>query len=99
MDVVKYELNVNISYTERGGTLPESERNKHTIVERICAHYRDLSYKAIPKFMLIYLKMMSQKQLNLFLVKIRVSKYLIPHVIMSGRNLDFNKHFQIPFGD
>ena len=98
MDVVKDELNTNIKYTERGGGLPESERNKHTIAERIYAHDHNLHYKAITKVMLIWMDMVSKKQMNLFPVKIRVSKYLSPHVIMSDRNQDFNKHFQIPFG-
>ena len=53
MDVVKDELNTNIKYTERGGGLPESERNKRTIAERICAHDHNLPYKAITNVMLI----------------------------------------------
>ena len=42
--------------------------------------------------------MVSIKQHNWFPSKGGVSKYLIPHVIMSVCNLDFNKHFQISFG-
>ena len=48
--------------------------------------------------MLRYLAMVSTKNLNWFTNKGGVSKYLIPHAIMSGRNPEFNKRFQIPFG-
>ncbi|MGC8483976.1 MAG: hypothetical protein ACP5OE_10085 [Thermodesulfobium sp.] len=42
--------------------------------------------------------MVSTKQLNLLPAKGGVSPYLSPHVILGGRNWDFNKHCQIPFG-
>ena len=42
--------------------------------------------------------MLSTKQLNWFPANYGVSNYLIPHVIMSGHNLDFNKLCQLPFG-
>ena len=40
--------------------------------------------------------MVSTKKPNWFLAKGGMSKYLIPHIIMSGHNLNFNKHPQIP---
>ena len=42
--------------------------------------------------------MVCTKQLKYFPNKVGVSKYLIPYVIISVCNLDFNKHFQIPYG-
>jgi hypothetical protein len=42
--------------------------------------------------------MVSTHQLNLFPAKGGVSAYLSPHMIMTGRNLDFAKHCQVPFG-
>jgi hypothetical protein len=42
--------------------------------------------------------MVSTHQLNLFPAKGGVSAYLSPHVIMTGRNLDFEKHCKVPFG-
>ncbi|MGC9176786.1 MAG: hypothetical protein ACP5F1_06910, partial [Thermoplasmata archaeon] len=45
-----------------------------------------------------FLAMVSTKQLNLLPAKGGVSPYLSPHVILGGRNWDFNKHCQIPFG-
>ena len=42
--------------------------------------------------------MVSTKKLNRFPSKGQVSKYLILHAIMSVRNVNFNKHCQIPFG-
>ncbi len=48
--------------------------------------------------MLRYLAMVATKQLNLFLAKGGVSSYYSPHVLLGGRNIDFNKHCQVPFG-
>ena len=41
--------------------------------------------------------MVSTHHLNLFPAKGGVSLYLSPHVIMSGHDLDYNKHCTIPF--
>ena len=49
--------------------------------------------------MLKYLTIICTEQLNLLTAKVIVSKYLIPHVIMTKRDLDFEKHWQVPFGD
>jgi hypothetical protein len=62
------------------------------------AYLHNLPYKIIPCIMLRYLAMVSTHQLNLFPVKGGVSAYLSPHMIMTGRNLDFDKHCQNPFG-
>ena len=98
MDVVIGKLNADANYNVRGEHLTKAKHNNSIIVERIESHYHNLTYKAIPKFMLRYLVIVSTKQLDLFPANGIVSKYLIPHVTMSGRNMDFNKKFQIPFG-
>jgi hypothetical protein len=41
--------------------------------------------------------MVCTHQLNLFPAKGGVSAYLGPHMLMTGRNLDFVKHWQVPF--
>jgi hypothetical protein len=88
--------NMEMNYTSKGEHVPEAERNNRTIGERVRANYHNLPYKAIPRIMLKYLLMVSTHQLNLFPAKGRVSAYLSPHVIMMGRNLDFEKHCQVP---
>ena len=42
--------------------------------------------------------MVCTHQLNLFLAKGGISPYLSPHVLVGGRNIDYEKHCQIPFG-
>jgi hypothetical protein len=42
--------------------------------------------------------MVSTHQLNLFPAKGGVSAYLSPYTIMTGRNLNYDKHCQVPFG-
>ena len=98
MEEVADELDVKMNYTSKGEHVPEAERNNRTIGERIRATYHNLPYKAIPKVMLKYLAMVSTQQLNLFPAKGGISQYFSPHVIMTGKNLDYNKHCQIPFG-
>ncbi|MGC8466570.1 MAG: hypothetical protein ACP5O0_11715, partial [Acidimicrobiales bacterium] len=94
MDLVKDELNVSMNYTTTDEHVPEAERNNRTIAERIRCAYLNLPYKALPKVMLRYLAMVSTKQLNLLPAKGGVSPYLSPHVILGGRNWDFNKHYE-----
>ncbi|WP_427962016.1 hypothetical protein [Acidithiobacillus sp.] len=81
-----------MNYTTTDEHVPEAERNNRTIAERIRFAYHNLPYKALPKVMLRYLAMVSTKQLNLLPAKGGVSPYLSPHVILGGRNWDFNKH-------
>jgi hypothetical protein len=98
MDEVNDELHIDMNYASRGEHVPEAERNNRTIGERIRSTYHNLPYKVIPKIMLKYLAMVSTQQLNLFPAKGGVSAYLSPHMIMTGRNLDYTKHCQVPFG-
>ena len=52
----------------------------------------------IPKVMLKHLGMVSTQQLNLFPAKGGLSEYLSPHMIMSKKNIDYNKHCQHTLG-
>ena len=98
MNQVNDELEVKMNYTSKGEHVPEAERNNRTIGERVRSTYHNLPFKVIPKVMLKYLSMVSTHQLNLFPAKGGVSAYLSPHMLMTGRNLDFVKHCQVPFG-
>jgi hypothetical protein len=98
MNEVEDSLDIEMNYTSKGEHVPEAERNNRTIGERIRATYHNLPYKAIPRIMLRYLSMVSTHQLNLFPAKGGVSAYLSPYTIMTGRNLDYDKHCQVPFG-
>jgi hypothetical protein len=98
MNEVNDDLEIEMNYTSKGEHVPEAERNNRTIGERIRTTYHNLPYKAVPRIMLKYLAMVSTHQLNLFPAKGGVSAYLSPFMIMTGRNLDFAKHCQVPFG-
>ena len=52
MDIVNYELNVDMKYTAKEEHVPEADRNNRAISERIHLHYHNLTYKYIPKVML-----------------------------------------------
>jgi hypothetical protein len=98
MNKVNNKLNIKMNYTSKGEHVPEAEHNNRTIGEHIRATYHNLPYKAIPKIMMKYLSMVSTHQLNLFPAKGGVFAYLSPHVLLTGRNLDFEKHCQVSFG-
>jgi hypothetical protein len=98
MDKVNDKLDIKMNYTSRGEHVPEAERNNRTIGVCIRATYHNLPYKVIPKIMLKYLSMVSTHQLNLSPAKGGVPAYLSPHVLLTGRNLDFEKHCQVSFG-
>jgi hypothetical protein len=98
MSQVKDDLDVDMNYTATDEHVPEAERNNRTIAERIRAAYHNLPYRVIPKVMLRYLAMIAATQLNLFPAKGGISAYYSPHVILGGRNIDFEKHCQVPFG-
>ena len=59
MDVVKYELKIEMNYTTRREYVPKDKCNKQTIVDSIHAHYHNLTYKATPKVILRYLETVS----------------------------------------
>jgi hypothetical protein len=97
VDDIKDDLNNDKNYTSKDEYVPEAERNNRTIGERVQGTYHNMPYKAIPKVMLRYLGMTSTNQLNLFPTKGGVSAYLSPHVIMTCKDLDYEKHFKAPF--
>ena len=98
MDPIKDKLDADMNYMSTDEHVPEAERNNRTIGERIRATYHNLPYMKIPRVMLRHLGMVAQQQLNLFPAKGGISEYLSPHMIMSKKNIDYNKHCQFTFG-
>jgi hypothetical protein len=98
MNKVEDNLEIEMNYASKGEQVPEAEPNNCTIGERVRATYHNFPYKAIPRIMLKYLAMVPTHQLNLFPAKGSVSAYLSPYTVMTGMNLDYNKHYQVPFG-
>ena len=98
MDAVKDELGCTMNYYPAQEHVSEAERNIRTIGERIRALFHLLPYNKLPKVMLKHLTLLCTRQLNYFPAKGGVSAYFSPHVIMTGTDLDYAKHCQIPFG-
>ena len=99
MDEIKDELGVTMNYTGTDEHVPEAERNNQTIAECIRVAYHWLPYKTVPKVMLRYLAMICTKQLNIFPAKGGVMPYYSPHVLINGRQYDYEKDCQVEFGD
>ena len=91
-------MDIELNTTSKDEHVPAAERNNRVIKERVRTHFHRLPFKAIPKIMIEYLCMVSTSQLNYFPVKGGVSEHFSPRTIMGQRNLDYNKHLQIPFG-
>ena len=98
LDPIMDDMDIIVNYTATEEHVPEAERNNRTIAERIRTTYHNLPYQTMPKVMFKYLAMVCTHQLNLFPAKGGVSEYFSPHMLVGGRNLDFNKHCQITFG-
>ena len=95
MDPVRDNMDVSMNYCPASEHESAAEQNNRTIGECIRTTYNHMPYRAIPKVMLRYLALICNDQLNFFPAKGGVSSYFSPHVIMSGRDLDYKKHFQI----
>jgi hypothetical protein len=83
-----------MNYAMANEHVPQIERNNRTIQERIRATYHNLPFAMIPKVMIRYLAMTSTD----FPAKGGISSYYKPHNILTGRAIDYSKHYQIPFG-
>ena len=98
MERVSDDLDVVMNYTNAQDHVPEAERNNKTIKERVRAAFHRLPFKKIARGMIRYLEMVSVHHLNLFPAKKGVSKYYSPKMILTSEVLEYNKHFQVSFG-
>ena len=98
MDQVSDELNIQMNYTNAQEHVPQAERNNRTIKERVRSAYHRLPFRKLPKTMVKYLAMVQVNHLNLFPAKGGVSKYYSPRMILTKRNLEYEKHCKVPFG-
>ena len=98
MDAVKDDMGVSMEYPPAKDHVPAAERNNRVIGERVRATYHRLPYKNMPRIMWEYLVFVSTAQLNWFPVKGGVSKYYSPHHLLKKRQLNYKRHFVVPFG-
>ena len=90
-------MGIEINYSDTDDQIVEVERNNIVIKERFIIAYYRLPYIKIPSIMIRHLAMNVTQNLNLFPAKGRLSAYYIPHMILSHRNWDYNKHCQVEF--
>mgnify|MGYP003507073779 CR=1 FL=1 len=57
-----------------------------------------MTFRKLPKTKIKYLTMVQVNHLNLFPAKGGVSKYYSPRMILTERNLEYEKHCKVPFG-
>ena len=98
MDLIKDDMDIEMNYAPAQAHTPRADQNNCVLQERIWAMFHWLPYKAMPKIMCQAAGMIAAHQLNLFPAKGGLSLYYSPNVILTGEPLDYNKHFQIPFG-
>ena len=97
MDEVGDKMVIGINYENTYDHFPEAERNNGVIKQRFRVSYYRFPYKNIPRIMIRHFSINVMRDLNIFPAKGGVSDHYIPHIILSHRNQDYNKHFQFEF--
>lgn len=98
MEELETKLDVEINFASPGDHVPEAERNNRVIQERFRILMARLPFKVIPNVMIRAFLMDVTKSLNLFPAKGGISEYYSPDMILSRRNLDYNKYCTIERG-
>ena len=98
MDPVADEMDAEMIYSAPDQHVPDIERNNRVLKERFRIAYYRLPYTKIPRIMIRYLAMICARQLNLFPAKHGVSSHYSPHMIVTGRNFDYEKQCVCEFG-
>lgn len=88
----------SLNTTGEDDHVPEIERYIRTVKDRMRSAYRMLPFKYIPRLVLIQLACNCVLWLNAFPHPDGVSSEYSPRYIMTGRELDYNKHARIEFG-
>ena len=91
-------MEIDLDIPPAGAHVPEAERNNRTIGERFRTAYHNLPYAMIPTVMIRFLALVCTEQITYFPAKGGISSHYSPYVLMNRRELDYNKHLQIPFG-
>ena len=88
----------SLNTTGEDDHVPEIERYIRTVKDRARSAYRMLPFKHVPRLMLIHLINNCVLWLNAFPHKDGVSSEHSPRYIMTGKQLDYQKHARIEFG-
>ena len=89
---------IAFNFCGREEHVPEVEQHIQTLKNRVRAGYNLLPFKHLPRLLLIQLVYVQQMWLNAFPHADSVSPHLSPRYLMTGWNLDFDKHVKLEFG-
>jgi hypothetical protein len=92
------EIGITLNTVARGEHVPEVERHIRTIKERARCVYNTLPFQKIPSRMVVELIYYSVFWLNTFPARDGISDILSPRSIVTGSQIDFNKHCKLEFG-
>ena len=89
----------SINTSDADNHQPDIERAIRTVKDRVRSTYQMLPFKYIPCLMVIHLVRNTISWLNAFPTENGWSSKHAPRYIMTGKQLDYNKHVQAEFGE
>ena len=92
------DFDVEFNFAAPDEHVPDIERENRTLQERFRAEYHRLPFKILPKKMIRALIARCTKNRNLFVQEGGCSEYYSPHMMLSRRHIDFEKHLKYSFG-
>ena len=90
---------VVLNTTSRDEHVGDIERYIRTVKERMRSAYNALPFKKMPRIMVMELAKHAVYWLNSFPHKDGISEHLSPREIMTGEQIDYNRHCKYEFGD
>jgi len=92
-------IGVNLNSTAREEHVPIAEQRIRTLKERTRSTHHTLPFKKMPAQVIAQMVHHSNFWLNVFPPKDGISGDLCPREIITGCEIDFNKHCQLEFGE
>ena len=91
-------IGTDLNTTAARDHVPEIEWQIKVVKERMQAVHGGLPYDRMTSCMIIYLGKYVVIIINAFPPKSSLARTYIPRTIMTGKQLEFNKHYRRPFG-
>ena len=99
LEPAKDGMEVEVNYAPANTHVPGAERNNQFLKERIRAMFHSLPYRCIPRTMLDYMAMHATHLTNLIPPDDSPYPTYSPWTIVTGRQLDYERHCQFAFGE
>ncbi len=97
MDPVCDDMDIEMEYSNVGDHVPAAERKNRMIKEMFRVRFHQTGYTTMPHVMIVSLCEYGTKMLNMFPARHGISDYYSPAVIVTGRELDYEKHCACEF--